>query len=386
MAVVVALTGGVVAIAWLLVLLGGVVTSGPGLRSGAQRPGHQAPTPVVVVVPMRDEAAHAEACVRALLATTHAPVRVVVVDDRSTDGTRAVVDRLAAGDARLEVVTGAELPHGWVGKPWACHQGAQAAGLRTQATDGWVVFCDADVRLTPDAIGLLLADAAAHDARVVSWVGLQELLGFAERVVSPQILLAIAVLTPMPLAQRPGSSVTAVNGQLLAFRADAYSELGGHAAVHDAVVEDLALGRAAKRCYGAGYRFVWARSVMSTRMYTSWAQVVEGWSKNMALGAGVLGAPAVTVALGPLVASLGPWIGTLGWVLGVQAAWPWAVAALAQVVAVGIFGWRFSRLAPWWALAAPLGAVGVTWIAIRSAARTRRGNVTWRGRSYAARR
>ena len=86
--------------------------------------------PLTVLIPMRDEVAVAERCVRGVLAAADrwpGTVRVVVLDDGSTDGTGAVLAALAQRDARLEIIDGAPLPPGWLGKPWACHQLAESA-------------------------------------------------------------------------------------------------------------------------------------------------------------------------------------------------------------------------------------------------------------------
>jgi len=376
--------GSALAGAWGASALAGLLVPGPDLN--AQDPPALAANPdgdgalVSVIIPMRDEVRNAAGVVRCVLDQDHAALQVVVVDDESTDGTVAAVRAAAAGDPRLTLVVGAALPEGWVGKPWACHQGARRAG------GAWLLFLDADVRLHPRAIRRLLADARAHDAAVVSWVGLQRLDSFWERAVNPVVFHFIAALTPLPLARMPGVPLVAVNGQLLAFRSDAYAALGGHAAVRDAVVEDLALAQAAKRRYGRGYRFVWARELMATRMYRNLAEVRSGWGKNLVLGGAAIGlSPAVVVA-GAVVGGVLPWVGALARLGGASAGGPFAVAAALQALSLGIAGRRIAGLPLRWGLAAPAGTAMVAAIAADSWRRTRAGAVTWRGRDYAARR
>ena len=79
-----------------------------------------AETPVSVIIPARNESGNIEGVVRSLLASVHAQFEVIVVDDRSSDDTAARVAAMAAQDPRLRLVPGAELPEGWLGKPWAC--------------------------------------------------------------------------------------------------------------------------------------------------------------------------------------------------------------------------------------------------------------------------
>ena len=95
---------------------------------------------VSVVIPARNEARDIEATVRSHLSASYPNFEVVVVDDRSTDGTGDVLASLRRGDSRLRVIFGGEPPSGWLGKPHALHQGAEAARGEV------LLFADADVR------------------------------------------------------------------------------------------------------------------------------------------------------------------------------------------------------------------------------------------------
>jgi cellulose synthase/poly-beta-1,6-N-acetylglucosamine synthase-like glycosyltransferase len=369
--------GAGIAGAWSLCLAASALVPGPELDRSSRTSGRLRAGRVSVIVPMRDEAGNAEACIADILAQDDVDLELVVVDDGSTDETGALARAGVAGDRRARVVDAEPLPPGWVGKPWACHQGAR------ETSGTWLLFVDADVRLDPKAVATLLDDADARDAVVISAVGYQELATFWERVINPVVFLFIASLTPLPLARRPSSRIVAVNGQLLGFRRAAYEALGGHEAVRDAVVEDLALGRAAKARFGTGYRFVWARELFSTRMYTSLADIREGWSKNLALGGQAVGVPPPLVVGGALVGGTLPWLGLA--VLPVAPwLWPWALAALFQALALGIFTHRFSGRSPLWGATAPLGTTAVVGITIASWRRTAQGSLRWRGRAYGA--
>src|SRR5690606_5045893 len=152
--------GGALAATWAAAAVTAVAAPGPTL--GPREDDEQAGVLASVIVPMRDEEHNAGPCVAALLASTHPRLEVVVVDDGSRDGTVAAVRAAAAGVPRRRLVRAAPLPDGWLGKPWACAQGAAVA------SGDWLVFCDADVRLAPPALSTLLADAAASGAEVVS--------------------------------------------------------------------------------------------------------------------------------------------------------------------------------------------------------------------------
>jgi hypothetical protein len=278
---------------------------------------------VSVLLPVRDEAARVEPCLRALLEQERAPgLEVVVLDDGSTDGTADVVRRVAGGDSRLRLVPGAPLPAGWLGKPHACAQAAAAADPRASV----LVFVDADVVLEPTAVAATVALLRGRGLDLVSPYPRQEAVTVAERLVQP--LLQWSWLTFLPLgpaerSRRP--SLAAANGQLLAVTASAYRRSGGHAApaVRAAVVEDVALLRTLKASGGRGV-VADGTAIATTRMYDGWASLRDGYTKSLhaAFGspAGAVGVGAL-LALGwvlpPLAALTGSRAGAVGWVAGV---------------------------------------------------------------------
>ncbi|MFQ3566426.1 MAG: glycosyltransferase family 2 protein, partial [Aggregatilineales bacterium] len=107
---------------------------------------------VSVLIPARNEAAVIGTTVRALLSQSGVEFELLVLDDHSSDGTPAAVQAAAAGDPRLQVIVGADLPAGWLGKNWACHQLAEAASAPI------LIFTDADVRWEPGALAALVAE------------------------------------------------------------------------------------------------------------------------------------------------------------------------------------------------------------------------------------
>lgn len=228
---------------------------------------------VVVVVPARDEAASLPALLESLRGQRTRPGRVVVVDDASRDATAELA---AAGGA--EVVTSAPLPPGWTGKCWACHQGAALAGGST------LVFLDADVTLAPDALGALLA---AHERQggLLSVQPHHRVLRPYERLSAVFNLVGVmGVGMASPWRRR---TTAAFGPCLVTSRAD-YRSVGGHAAVRSEIIEDVALGQAYARA-GLPVRAYGGGRQVSFRMYPEgFAQLVEGWSKNFASGAGAI--------------------------------------------------------------------------------------------------
>src|SRR2546425_2918205 len=144
---------------------------------------------VSVIVPARDEEVNIERCVRSLLATTYDPVEIIVVDDRSSDATPEIVERLARSAeaaGRLRLVRGAELPAGWFGKPWAVVQ-----GYRT-ARGELLLFTDADTWHHPELLPRTITVLGAERVDLVSVLTRQETVTFWERVVQPHVLVALA--------------------------------------------------------------------------------------------------------------------------------------------------------------------------------------------------
>jgi glycosyltransferase involved in cell wall biosynthesis len=222
---------------------------------------------VSVLVPARDEAHQVEVCVQSLLGqSVH---EVLVLDDGSVDGTADV-----ARTAGATVLDGAPLPRGWLGKPFACQQLADAADSRSTI----LVFVDADVALAPGAVGA--AVGVLGDLDLVSPYPRQEAPG-ATRLVQPLQQWSWLTFLPLRWAERSRrTSLTAATGQFLVVRRAAYDRAGGHAAVRDEVAEDLALLRNLKRAGGRGV-VVDGTDLATCRMYDDWAALREGYGKSL---------------------------------------------------------------------------------------------------------
>lgn len=319
---------------------------------------------ISALVPARDEAATIRVCVGALLAE---PVHeVIVYDDGSTDGTTSILAELAANEPRLRVLRGDGLPAGWVGKPHACHRLAEAA------VGDALWFVDADTEVLPGAAGAV----DGVDADLVTAFPAQRIGSVGEGLIVP--LLHLTYLSWLPLRLIRATSdprVVAANGQALLIRRAAYDRVGGFAAVRDAIVDDVALCRAAKRA-GLTVAFVPGDTVATCRMYGSATEAWRGFSKNLYPGLG-------SVPLAAAVAAAYTACFVLPWV-----SWPWAPAPAAVGVAANLvqrasIAARF-RL-PWWTVPLHLPSIAAFLGILANSARwTARRALQWRGRTYAS--
>ncbi len=341
---------------------------------------------VSLVIPARNEARNIRRCVESALATTYAPLEVIVVNDHSTDNTGAIAAELAARDARVRVVVPAQLPDGWFGKQWACDAGSRVAR-------GPVIgFMDADTWQSPDLVPRVVNAMRARGAEMLTVAGDQELGSFWERLIQPQIFTILGARyggTEVVNESRYPSNKIA-NGQCMFFRRDVFDAMGGHGAVRGKVAEDLAL---AQLWFSAGrtVTMVLGLAQLRTRMYTSLAELVAGWGKNIyAGGRDAMPRSAVSRALFPLLLVLPALsgvvppalllLGLLGVIGGGVVTWA------AIVTGVNLVWWLAVYLvigqSPVYALLHPLGAGALLYIAIKAIGRGRR--VRWKEREYQA--
>ncbi len=325
--------------------------------------------PVALLLPLRDEADRVAACLAAALRQRGVPdLRIFVLDDNSTDGTAELVREL--GGDRVRVLSGAALPAGWLGKPWACRQLADAVPADVRV----LAFLDADVVLHQDAVAAAVALLRAGRFDLLSGYPRLVARTVGERLVQP--LLPWSWLTFLPLRAMERSarpSLTAAGGQFLLVDRDAYRRSGGHPAVRDRVLEDIELARAVKRV-GGRIGLADAHRLADCRMYESWAQVRDGYGKSLWASFGsAAGAAGVLALLGlayvaPLgVAAWSPVAGGCGYLLGV----------LGRVVAGRVTG---ARTVPD-ALAHPVSVLVFGFLVVRSFRLRRRGGLTWKGRA-----
>lgn len=299
------------------------------LRSFRRAPPPPAGRPprVSVLVPARDEAAVIGRLVHDVLASRGVDLELVVLDDDSSDGTGAIVERLAQADPRVRLVRGGGLPPGWCGKQHACWQLSQAA-----AHDIWV-FLDVDVVPAPDAVARSVAFLEASAAGLVSGFPRQLTGSILEWLLLPLIHFILLGFLPLGRSRQDKSPGLAAGcGQWFVTRRDAYAASGGHAAIRASLHDGIMLPRAYRRA-GLATDIFDASDIVSCRMYSRSIDVWRGLAKNATEG---IGAPATILPFTLLLATgqILPFVlGAVGLASG-WPAWTIAVAGLACGLAV----------------------------------------------------
>lgn len=324
---------------------------------------------VSVIVPARNEEVGLADCLRSLVGQAGADCEIIVVDDHSTDGTRAIAESFP-----VRVIMADPLPPDWTGKCNAVWSGAKIAKGK------WLLFTDADTRHATDSIARGLQEAKACDAALLSYSPKQEVHSFAERALMPVIFAELAMTYRPQDVCDPQSPVAAANGQYLLVRRDVYDAVGGHAAVAGAILEDLELARLVKR---TGHSLHFRLSdVVSARMYRSFPQMWEGWTKNLVL----LFPHPRRLALSRLLEFAGiavcVVIAALKFIQGEKTR---AGIAAAVAIALLLFLMERIRRAHFDWLSSSLAIFGLPLFAIllcNSNISHRRGSVRWKGREY----
>ena len=361
----------IVLIAWIMTLFRTVINLLviKRLPAGAPDDGPR----VSVIIPARDEERTIERTLRALFAQTYRNLEVIVVDDRSTDETSAILGRLAASDSRLRVIRGDEPPPGWLGKPWALHQGSRAA------TGAILLFIDADIIYAPRTISAAIAAFRAAGVPMIALMPKVEMVGFWENVAMPQLGFFLFSVMPLWLSNRSRTPLLAIGGGTgnMIGRAD-YDAIGGHEALRTAVVDDVGLAHHVRR---SGHRTLTylADDLISVRIYHGGREIIHGFTKNsfvilqrsylITIGAVIL---SVVLHVCPYIAACtGDWR---------------AIATVVIITITRLLLFRALRYPLWYAVwAHPLMVLFWTIILVRSAWVTGvRKQLHWRGRVYDA--
>ncbi|MGD0128864.1 MAG: glycosyltransferase [Terriglobia bacterium] len=233
------------------------------------------PGKVSVIVPARNEEANIERVLRSL-AGQRGVREILVVDDSSQDRTAEIAQALKEEIPTLRLLHVDSLPDGWLGKNYAVALAAR------EAAGDWLLFTDADTEHLPGSLAATLEMAEREGADLFSLSPGQITPTWWEKAVIPLVYVDLARLYKFEDVSDPASPAAAANGQYLLIRREVYERVGGHAAIHDQVLEDVEL---AKRVKTAGGKVVFMPGAawVRTRMYSTFGEMWAGWSKNLYL-------------------------------------------------------------------------------------------------------
>jgi glycosyltransferase involved in cell wall biosynthesis len=387
---------------------------------------------VSVIVPARNEEACLANCLESLVAQTGISFEIIVVDDDSTDRTAEIAHSFetvesgpALGDPigkgttysadcdsekdvngtaesralprgapqavtvahradfisknclGVTVISAPPLPDNWTGKNNAMSAGAKVAKGK------WLLFTDADTVHKPGSLARAVAEAEQHGAALLSYSPEQEVCGFWEKAVMPVIFAELAATYPPKKVNDPASPIAAANGQYLLISREAYDAVGGHTKIASDLLEDVAMARLVKRS-GRKIFFRYGGDAVRTRMYRTWTQMKEGWTKNLAL----LFSPTWGIAcwrLAEFLAIPSLFMGTVVFAIigGSNLAFQPALLA----IVVFLFFWGRIRAAHFSipsSLLAVLGLPIFAYLLLRSAKLQKLGAVGWKDRTYPA--
>ncbi len=238
----------------------------------------ESPIPEVsIIIPARNEEVNLYSCLDSLTTQTGVTFEIIVVDDASTDRTRDI----ALSFPGVRVISPEPLAGELTAKSCTGKNNAVIAGAK-DARASCLLFTDADTIHQPGSLARALNEARREQADLLSYSPEQIVVTFAERAVMPVVFAELAARYPPRKVRDQNSGIVAANGQYILVRRAAYDAVGGHAAVAAEILEDVALARlfrtAGKRVY-----FRYGRDAVRTRMYRNWAQLRDGWTKNLAL-------------------------------------------------------------------------------------------------------
>jgi glycosyltransferase involved in cell wall biosynthesis len=328
---------------------------------------------VTAIVAARDEERGMEAALRSLLAQDLARFEVIVVDDRSTDRTGEILDRMAASEPRLRVVHVAELPGGWLGKNHALHLGAG------EARGELLLFTDADIVMAPDTVRRAASHVVRRRLDHLTMAPRVHMPGFLIQAFGVVFGIFFIVFTRPWKASDPRSRSHVGIGAFNLVRADAYRRIGTHRAIAMRPDDDMKLGKLVKK-NGLRQDFLVAADHISVEWYASVREVVRGLRKNGFAGLDYRVELVVGSTLTLLVVFVWPFLAVL--VTGGATRLLYALA-VAVILAIYVGAARHQRVPVTGAVAFPVVSllfVAVVWNAMLYTLRHR--GIEWRGTHY----
>lgn len=324
------------------------------------------PLAITVLVPLRNEEKNVNELVASLKkqrGISH--FNIVLIDDNSTDQTRRLCSEAISDDSRFSLLIGREMPKGWLGKPFALKQGLELCDSEL------IILIDADVRLQDNALSEAAALFAEKGLDFISVYPREIALTWSERLIQP--LLQWSWIASVPLKIAEGSSrqsLAIANGQFFLLRKSSLVGVGGFDSIRDDVLDDIALARMLLK-NGFHGTVVDGSRVAECRMYQSWEELRNGYSKSLPVAFGGPFGSSLVVILLFLTGVLPFAIALTGSTVGIASL---TLTYLSRLLSARVTGGRWLD-----AFAHPLSSLLLIYMIVRSW-RTR-GKILWKGRT-----
>ncbi len=341
---------------------------------------HPSAFPMVsILIPARNEERSIAGCVRSILAQEYPSFEVLVLDDQSSDGTRAILEQMAISHPALRIIHGEPPSGNQVGKNWACSQ------LARQAQGELFFFTDADTLIRSDTLKTIVTTLMGEQADLLTGFPRQEVHTWGERLLVPFFSWAFLCFIPLAIAYKfrlPFLSIAV--GQMMLFRREAYWAIGGHERINTSVVDDMSLARQIK-AQRLNWRVSYIADLVSCRMYHSSRDALDGFTKNLFAAFDYRLLPFLFAFFWLMVMF---WEPLIIWVLMVSGwvahAYPSAVVAcLALSVILWLIPYIEMRIPFFLAFLYPVTILANSGVAFRSLVHSLGGRITWKGRTIA---
>jgi glycosyltransferase involved in cell wall biosynthesis len=230
---------------------------------------------VSILVPARNEEKNIGPLLSSLTNQDYQNIEILIFDDKSTDNTAMMIKKAAKLDNRIRYISADSLPEGWLGKNFACHT------LSEKACGKYFLFLDADVIIGDHVIKNSIASIEKEELGLLSFFPVQVMCTMAEKITVPNMNYILLSLLPLVFVQKSKNpAVAAANGQFMFYHSEVYRMYNPHSILRNKNVEDIEAARYLKMngvrisCRAAGEN-------IKCRMYTSYEDAIDGFSRNI---------------------------------------------------------------------------------------------------------
>ena len=230
---------------------------------------------ISILIPARNEEDIIESTIRSILKQNYQNFELIILNDNSTDQTKNIVEKLSMKNSQINLIDGAKLPQGWLGKNWACHQ------LSKQSKGKYILFIDADTQIDKNTLSDALSVIKQDNIDLLSLVPDRDTILIADNAMKKIISWFIVCWLPMKLALSLNAPfLSATFGQFMLFKKSSFNNIGGFESIKDNPVDDFQLGRNIKRNKLRWTLYDGAKRI-STRTYKTNKDFISGYSKNI---------------------------------------------------------------------------------------------------------